>query len=387
MRSVKISGISTRGCDYNGVKPLRSMESKTPATAHSIRSLDGTRQHHGNITEAFLQGKRTEHLFIKHRLNSTLTTSHPIPTMGAVLSFYDACWPPKAKWSVEKIPDLSGKIVIVTGGNSGIGKETVKALLAKNAKVYIASHNRARVEAAMRELEQATGNKALFIELNLSSLSSVKAAAEAFQRLETKLDILINNAGVMSPPIESITAEGYDLQFGLNVVGHYYFTRLLTPQLIAAGSARIVTLTSHGHSLTDGIKWETLKDGPARQKEKPFDLYNQSKFGNVVVACEFARRYGDKGIISTSVHPGLIVTNLGRTMSPAFVKFAHYLSYSATKGALTSLYAATSQEALNANGKYFTPWARIGKAHPAALDAEVGAKLWAWLEEETKNVQ
>jgi NAD(P)-dependent dehydrogenase (short-subunit alcohol dehydrogenase family) len=129
---------------------------------------------------------------------------------------YHANWPAKAQWSVNDIPDLSGKVIIVTGaslallhrsseetlvpgGNTGIGKETVKALLAKNAKVYIASHNQARVDAAVGELEKETGNKALFIELNLASLSSVKDAAETFQKLESKLDVLINNACVLAP--------------------------------------------------------------------------------------------------------------------------------------------------------------------------------------------
>ncbi|KAJ7142150.1 hypothetical protein C8R43DRAFT_582840 [Mycena crocata] len=307
--------------------------------------------------------------------------------MGTVLSVYNANWPPKAKWSADKIPDLTGKVIIVTG-NTGIGKETVKALLAKNAKVYIASHNRARVDAAIDELQQVTGKKALFLEMNLASLSSVKAAAGVFQKLESKLDVLVNNAGVMCPPSEALTTEGYDLQFGLNVMGHYYFTKLLIPQLMAAGSARIVNVSSHGHILTDGIKWETITDGPARQKAKPLDLYNQSKFANVVVACEFARRYGDKGIVSTSVHPGLITgTRMGRDMSPTFLKIMSYVSYDAAMGALTSLYAATSPEALNANGKYFAPWARLGKPHPGTQDVELGAKVWAWLEEHTKDVQ
>ncbi|KAF7326859.1 NAD(P)-binding protein [Mycena venus] len=237
--------------------------------------------------------------------------------MGVAMSMYDANWPPRPKWSVDNIPDLSRKVIIVTGGNSGMGKETVTALLSKNAKVYIASHNQARVDAAVGELEKATGHRALFLKLNLTSLSSVKAAAQAFQKLESKLDVLINNAGVMLPNPKALTVEGYDLQFGLNVVGPYYFTRLLLPQLMAAGSARIVNLSSHGHIFIERIKWDTIRDGPERQKTKPLDLYNQSKFANVVVACEFARRYGDKGIVSTSVHPGLITsTNMGRTMSP-----------------------------------------------------------------------
>ncbi|KAJ7756412.1 NAD-binding protein [Mycena maculata] len=307
--------------------------------------------------------------------------------MGTAISMYNANWPlARAKWSVNDIPDLSGKVIIVTGGNSGIGKEIVKSLLFKNAKVYIASHNQARADAAIEELEVLTGNKAFFIELNLASLSSVKAAARAFQSLESKLDVLINNAGVMLPDPNALTTEGYDLQFGVNVVGPYYFTRLLLPQLTAAGSSRIVTLSSHGHILVDGIKWETIRDGPERKKAKPLDLYNQSKFADVVMACEFARRYGDQGIVSTSVHPGLIASGLGRTMSQTVVKIVGYISYNTTRGALTPLYAATSPEILNANGKYLIPWARIGNPHQGTLNVELGAKLWSWLEEETNDI-
>jgi retinol dehydrogenase 12 len=140
----------------------------------------------------------------------------------------------------------------------------------------------------------------------------------------------------MIPDPKALTVEGYDLQFGVNVVGEcfhgfvaspltilvgpYYFTHLLIPQLEAASSSRIVTLSSHGHILVDGINWDTVRDGPARQKAKPLDLYNQSKFvgqflaiirfahwllqADVVFAREFARRYADKGVVSMSVHPG-----------------------------------------------------------------------------------
>jgi len=307
--------------------------------------------------------------------------------MGVAISMYNANWPPKAKWSVADIPDLSGKVIIVTGGNSGIGQETVKALLAKNAKVYIASHNKARVDAVIEDLKTLTGNEALFLELDLANLSSVKASALAFQQMESKLDVLINNAGVMLPDPKALTADGYDLQFGINAIGHWYFTQLLIPQLTAAGSSRIVNLSSHGHILIDGMNWDTFRDGPARQKAKPLDLYNQSKFANVIIASEFARRYADKGIVSTSVHPGLIVTSLGRSMSRNVVKLVGYLSYDSAHGALTPLYAATSPETANANGKYLIPWARIGKPHPGTLDAELGEKLWAWLEDQTKDVK
>jgi len=281
---------------------------------------------------------------------------------------------------------MSGKTCIVTGANSGIGKETVKALLISKAKVYIASHNRERCEAAIAELEGTTGHRAIFLDLDLAKLHSVKLAAEEFQRQESVLHVLVNNAGAMLPDHKAVTAEGYDLQFGINVIGHYYFTRLLIPQLAAAGTSRVVNVSSASHLFADSIHWETLKDGPSRQKVKGFDLYNQSKFGNVVFASEFARRYGDQGIVSSSVHPGLIVTNVGRNMPKLLVMIIRSFCYNASMGALTSLFAASAPEAGNANGAYFTTWARLGKANPKALDPKVGEMLWQWLEEETGSI-
>ncbi|KAK1229731.1 short-chain alcohol dehydrogenase [Marasmius sp. AFHP31] len=306
--------------------------------------------------------------------------------MGLAYSMYDSTWPPKSKWGVNDIPDMSGKVILVTGGNSGIGKETVKALLSHKARVYIAGHSKERCEAAIQELRTQTGNEALFLHLDLASLNSVKAAADEFQRRETRLDVLINNGGVMMPNIKAVTKDGYDQQFGVNVVGHFYFTKLLLPVLFAVKHPRVVNLTSAGHLLLKkDLDYETFKDCPKREKTNLLELYNQSKFANIVIAKEFARRYGDQGIVSTSVHPGLIVTNLGRDMNQTVVKIVGYLSYTADKGALTTLYAAAAPESADANGKYFIPWGRIGKLHPGTQDVETGRKLWEWLETETNR--
>lgn len=127
--------------------------------------------------------------------------------------------PPKATFFVEQIPDLTGKVAIVTGANSGIGKETAKVLLAHGAKVYIAARNQAASQEAIRQLKQETGNEAIFLKLDLSDLKAIKASAKEFLSKETQLHILLNNAGVMVPSIELVTADGYDLQFGTNVLG------------------------------------------------------------------------------------------------------------------------------------------------------------------------
>ncbi|RDX54720.1 NAD(P)-binding protein [Lentinus brumalis] len=296
-------------------------------------------------------------------------------------------FPPKPKFKVEQIPDLTGRVVIVTGGNSGLGYETVKVLLQHNAKVYLAARSEEKASAAIASLKQETGKDAIFLALDLSSLASIKKAAQEFLSREPQLHNLFNNAGVMWPPKEMLTEEGYDLQWGIHVVGHWYFTELLMPALLAGVEtspdrhARVVT-TSSSAAYSQTINWDTLKDGPARKKQSTENLYGQSKFGNVVIARQVAKRYGDKGIISISLNPGNIESNLTR-YAPApvlaiMLVFLHPTPY----GALTQLFAGTMPEALDYNGEFLIPFARLGKCRPEAYDDELGERLWTWLEDE-----
>nr|VWO99675.1 Alpha-crystallin (Acr) (14 kDa antigen) (16 kDa antigen) (HSP 16.3) (Nox16) [Ganoderma boninense] len=301
-------------------------------------------------------------------------------------------FPPKSKFSVDDIPDLGGRVVIVTGGNVGIGYETVKALLQHNAKVYLAARSREKAEKAIASLKEVTGKEAIFLELDLGSLSSVKTSADEFLGKEQDLHILFNNAGVMWPPIDMLTEDGYDLQWGTNVVGHYYFTELLMPALLAGVKsspdqhARVVTTSSSG-AYFDTLHWDTFKDTPERKKQTPQALYFQSKHGNVVVARQVAKRYGDQGIISVSLNPGNIRTDLQRYMSSFGKKILNLSLYPAPYGALTQLYAGTMPEALKHNGEFFIPWARVGKCRPEAYDDEIGERLWKWLGDEVKAHQ
>ncbi|KZV80273.1 NAD(P)-binding protein, partial [Exidia glandulosa HHB12029] len=163
--------------------------------------------------------------------------------------------PPKPKWTAKDMPDCTGKVFIVTGGNSGIGLETVKELLKKGGKVYLAARSQSKADEAIEQLATDIGKKAIFLELDLGSLSSVKRAAQTFIDLEPRLDGLINNAGVMGSPADMLTSEGYDLQFGTNVLGHWYFTKLLLPVLVATSDAhpedkpRVIHVSSNGHRM------------------------------------------------------------------------------------------------------------------------------------------
>ncbi|KAH7926405.1 NAD(P)-binding protein [Leucogyrophana mollusca] len=312
--------------------------------------------------------------------------------MGVLISWVREAAPPASTFSVQDIPDLAGKVIIVTGANTGIGKETVKALLVHGAKVYIATRNQDLAEKAILELKQETGNEAIFLKLDLADLSSVKAAAEEFTSKETQLHVLFNNAGVMVPPVERVTANGYDLQFGTNVLGHFYFTKLLLPTLISTaqaspdGHVRVVTTSSSAH-LFGNLDFNTFKDGPARKKLSTNVLYCQSKFGNIVFAVELAKRYGDQGIVSTSLNPGNIQSDLQRYVPDFARKLMNtFVLYDTPTGALTQLYAGTGTGAAGLNGKYLVPWARVSPARKETQDPKLGQALWEWLEEQVKDI-
>lgn len=312
--------------------------------------------------------------------------------MGGILSFLEQSFPPRPTWGTDDIPDLTGKVILVTGGNTGVGKETVKQLLAHNAKVYLAARSAQKANEAIEELKNETGKKAIFLQLDLSDLHAVSKSAQEFLSKESQLHVLINNAGIMVPPKEQVTVQKYDMQFGTNVIGPWLFGQLLLPALFAATEAspthekaRVVTLSSSASFLSKGIDFDAIADGPERAKYSEMDLYNMSKFGNIVVARELARRYGDK-IVSTSLHPGAIRTDVLRNMSGFGNTVLYWLMYPIVPyGALTQLYCATAPSAADANGKFFVPWARVGEPPKASLDPQLGERFWSWLENERKK--
>lgn len=275
---------------------------------------------------------------------------------------FSEMFPSKPTWTTADIPDLTGKVALVTGGNTGIGKETVKALLEHNATVYLAARTPEKAERAIADLKTTTGREAHFLKLDLANLRAVKEAAEDFLSKEIRLDILFNSAGVMMCPVQECTADGYDLQFGTNVLGHFYLTKLLLPALLAKSSnsaanepSRVVTTSSIGHN-PGRLDFATFKDGPKRRKAWTQTLYFQSKLGNIVFANELARRYGDQGLVSTSVNPGNLDSDLYRYM-PRFLHSLVQLSlYPCSFGALTQLYAGTAPEAVEVLHPVGPPW-------------------------------
>ncbi|KAJ7675718.1 NAD(P)-binding protein [Mycena polygramma] len=310
--------------------------------------------------------------------------------MGLLLSAINQSLPPKSKFSVNDIPDLSGQVIIVTGGNSGVGKETVKALLQHNAKVYIAARSEEKARDAIKDLKSETGKEAEFLHVDLADLHSIKRAAAEFNQKETQLHVLFNNGGVMVPPIEQLTAQNIDLQFGTNVLGHFYLTKLLLPTLLATATAgnvaRVINTSSLVSYAASGIDFNTVKDSPARKKVGTGKLYSQSKFGNVVLSNELQRRYGDQGLVSVALNPGNLKTELQRHLGGFTRSITNLTLYPVSYGALTQLWAGTTEEGKTLGGKYLIPWARVGKANPATADPETGKALWTWLEEQVANI-
>ncbi|SCZ96362.1 BZ3500_MvSof-1268-A1-R1_Chr8-2g10143 [Microbotryum saponariae] len=284
------------------------------------------------------------------------------------------------------MPDLSGKVIIVTGGNAGIGYETVKALLKKNAKVYLAAQSQDKAEKAIASLKQETGREAIFLKLNLGDLASIKPSAEEFLSKEKKLDVLFNNAGVMTPPTGQLTESGYDLQWGTNVLGPYYFTNMLIPALKASKSAsgtpsRVINTSSlaHAYAPTSAPNkvWEvdsfvgSAKRDALIKKWGEYGarsaLYGQSKAGNIAHANYLGREYaGD--IVACSLHPGMINSELQRHLPGFVASIVRWMSYPLTMCALTQLNTGTILTPEEINGKYYQPWGRVGRPTPQSND-------------------
>src|SRR5690606_33843760 len=206
-------------------------------------------------------------------------------------------------WTKENIPDLTGRTAIVTGANTGIGYETAKALYEKGANVIIAARDKNKIEAAIEKIKLSTkGGGTLEVGiLNLANLTQIKSFAEVFKNNHSELDILINNAGVMIPPA-SKTDDGFELQFGVNFLGHFALTGHLFPLLKKSPNARVVTLTSGAATLTDHIDFDNLK------LEKPYNewqSYAVSKLADILFTYELDRKLKAAGLnmLSVAAHP------------------------------------------------------------------------------------
>jgi NAD(P)-dependent dehydrogenase (short-subunit alcohol dehydrogenase family) len=294
--------------------------------------------------------------------------------------------------------DLHGRDAIVTGGASGIGIETVRALATAGARVVIATRDRARGESVAATLRNETASAAIeFRPLDLSSLASVRAFVADYLKLDRKLHLLINNAGIMATPL-AYTADGFESQFGTNHIGHFALTVGLIPALKAAGKARIVELTSIGHRRSD-VHFEDVN---FRQRPyDPWDAYGQSKTANVLFAVEATARLAADGIFANAVHPGGIMSGLQKHVSRDEQIKMGWIDQSGAvnsrfktpaQGASTSIWAAVAPELEGVGGRYLEdcsiakPWSSespFSGVMGYALDAANARRLWSVSQEMT----
>ncbi|KAI9653568.1 MAG: hypothetical protein M1831_005950 [Alyxoria varia] len=290
------------------------------------------------------------------------------------------------------IPSLAGKVYIVTGGNVGLGRETVLQLSKHNpARIYLGARSEAKAKDAIAAIQkQVPDAKVTFLQMDLTSFASVKAAAEDFNKKESRLDVLVNNAGIMACP-EATTKEGYEIQLGTNHMGHALLTSLLLPKLKSTASqpesdVRIVNLSSYGHVFAprEGIVFDTLKTGqPALG---PWGRYGQSKLANALFTTELTRRYPD--ITSVTIHPGSVNTELTRGPADSYplikplLALTPWLLTSLSQGTLNQLWAATSDKGDVVKGEFYNPVAKPGGARKHAKDLKLAESLWEWTEKE-----
>ncbi|XP_050176902.1 retinol dehydrogenase 11-like [Myiozetetes cayanensis] len=280
-------------------------------------------------------------------------------------------------WDPRKCPtDLTGKTVIVTGANSGIGKCVAMDLARRNARTILACRSRERGQAAVEEIQAATGNPAVVLRLlDTGSLASVRAFARAVLQEEPRLDVLVNNAGVTGLPF-AITSEGLEQTFTTNYLGPFLLTNLLLDLLKASAPSRVVNVSSFRHSVgTADSRFLTGQRHPGGYDA----AYSSTKLMNLLFTAELARRLRGTGVTANALSPGVVSTSIMRHFSWAmrvlFVLLRPFMK-SAEQGAASTIFCAVSEEAEGISGKYFDSSCRLALPSAPARDAALARKLW-----------
>ena len=283
--------------------------------------------------------------------------------------------------------DLKGKVALVTGGSSGLGQETARVLADRGAHVILTARDVPKGERVAEGIRESTGNAKVEVEkLELGSLKDIRAFVARFLAKHPTLHVLINNAGVMACP-QAKTADGFELQFGSNHVGHFLMTCLLAPALRRGAPSRIVSVSSRGHHISPVV----FDDIPFERR--PYDkwqAYGQSKTANVLFAVGLEKRLGAAGVHANALHPGGIMTELARHLQQEDFQFLQSRSRgtqfkSVEAGSATSVFTATAPELEGRGGLYLEDChvAAINDAPDAldgvksyALDAGNAERLW-----------
>ena len=297
------------------------------------------------------------------------------------------------KWTEKDVPDQSGRLAVVTGSNTGLGYNTARVLAARGAKVVMAVRDTAKGESAAARIRGLTpGAEVTVHKLDLGSLAAVKEAAAELSASYPRIDLLINNAGVMYPP-KSTTADGFELQFGTNHLGHFALTGILLPNLLGVDGSRVVVVASIAHNIRakidfDDLQWE-------KRKYDRVASYGQSKLANLMFAYDLQRRLAaaKAKTIAVAAHPGVAATELVRHIPGASLPGVDWISgkllNSAELGALATLRAATDPGVKG--GQYYGPdgfrelrgYPVLVDSTPQSKDVAIQERLWKVSEELT----
>ena len=266
--------------------------------------------------------------------------------------------------------DLAGRTFLVTGANAGIGLATARGLAARGGRVHLACRSQAKGKAAVASLAAETGNdQVCFLPLDLASLASVRGCARAFLALGEPLHVLVNNAGANE---HGLTADGFEMAFGVNHLGHFALTTALLDCLAASAPARVVTVSSMAHCRAKGVDFGRLRQ-PTRSRTG-LPEYAVSKLCNVLFTQELARRMDGRGVTAYALHPGTVASDMVQRLPRPVRPLLKLAMLSTEQGARTSLYCATAPELAQATGRYYD---KCRERQPSrAVTGELGRLLW-----------
>lgn len=326
--------------------------------------------------------------------------------MNAISILYNAVRGGVAFNPATDIPPLNDKVILVTGGNAGLGKTAIQQLAAHSpARIYLASRDASRAQSAIADITRAVpsaGGIIRRLSLDLASFASIRAAARQVLAECSRLDILMLNAGIMATPA-AVTQEGFEIQLGTNHVGHALLTKLLLPLLLRTAAlqlerspetgkpdVRVVVLSSMAHLFTapGGIDFSTLKAAGPGGLYWTWALYGQSKLANILFAKELARRYPQ--LTAVAVHPGVVNTNLMTPFSQQYLvvhlarRVGGWVLTTVDRAVRSQLWAATATEGIE-SGEFYCPVGVAGLAGGWANDGELARRLWEWTEKELEG--
>lgn len=269
---------------------------------------------------------------------------------------------------------LDGKTVLITGANTGIGKETARDLAKRGARIIIACRDLEKAETAAKEISAESGNENIIVKkLDLADTKSVRAFSEQINKEERQINILINNAGIMMCPY-SKTADGFEMQFGVNHLGHFLLTHLLLDLIKRSVPARIVNVSSKAHTM-GSIQFDDLN---SEKNYSPLKAYAQSKLANILFTKELAQRLKGTGVTVYALHPGVVRTELSRHLSSALqfgLKLLRPFTKSPVNGSQTTIYCSIAPELEKETGLYYSDRAATSCSR-AASDEDVAKQLW-----------